>query len=226
MNDDVIVLNPLLHYKKPEIGGGNQSTNQKSVTPLQIAFPTGGYGIGVSVARADENPQQDRQAAVIMSSPGDDDDYKSDLRTIKFAFLVFAILNIIITSCMYFNATIAVPESVSSYTDASISVSVFQKPSTDRPHIQNLNYGFFIAILIMGCFSVLFESSIGISMYVVSVALNFLLSMSIIPYFLYSFRYLLDMVLFYLALVFRSKITYTYLPRRIFDIRDRIRANI
>ena len=43
ISTDIIVLNPLLHYKKPDIGGaaGPLSTRTANVAPLQIALPTG-----------------------------------------------------------------------------------------------------------------------------------------------------------------------------------------
>lgn len=47
ISTDIIVLNPLLHYKKPDIGGatGPLHTRKANVTPLQIALPTGNLNL-------------------------------------------------------------------------------------------------------------------------------------------------------------------------------------
>jgi len=219
MNEDVIAVTPLLHFKKPEIGVGNDISGRKSVAPLQIALPTGHFGVGVSVARLEANAiRNNRQAAVIMSSPGDDEVDKMVLWHLKLAFLFFAGLNFIITAIMYARANQADPVSVSPYSSA-IS-SVFDKPSDDRTYIQRLNFGFFILLLIIAVYSTIAESALGLSMYAFAITLNFLLSISALPYFLFSFRYIIDMVLLYLSLVLRSRVVYIFLPRNVFDLRD------
>lgn len=221
-NADLIVLNPLLHYKKPEIRN-NSNGNTKTVTPLQIAFPTGGSGIGVPafVARPQEEIQRDRDGAVIISANTHDEYEQLDLRYIKFAFILFAIFNFIVTALMYFGATHADPSSVSPFKGGS--PSVFEKPSPDRPSIQQINFGFFLGLLAMGCLSAIGESALGLSMYALAITLNFLLGTSALPYYLFSMRYLVDIVMLYLALVIRSRVMYLYLPTKIFDIRNRFR---
>ena len=193
---------------------------------IQIVFPTGGYAIGVSVTKTTTvNRQQRHDGAVIVSCPGNTEEDKSDLRILKIVFLLFAAINFIITVSMYANSNIADLENVSPYKSISDSISVFEKPSDDRLSIQQINFSFFIVILSMGCFGVVTESGLLVSMYALAVSLNFILCFAQIPYFLYAFRYLLDMVQLYIALVYRSRVTYTFLPMRMFDIRDRIRLN-
>ena len=220
---DVIILNPLLHYRKPDIGG-NENNDIRNTTPLQIVFPTGEYGIGITAGLSNQgNDANNRRASIIMTSPPDNPTAKSDLRLIKLTFLLFAIFNYIITICMYGGSNIADPSSIDKYTNDV--VSVFQKPPDTLNETQHTNFGFFLTLLAIGCISVIYESPLGISIYALSITLNFVLGMSQLPYFLYSYRYILDMIMLYIALIYRSRIMYTFLPTRIFDPRDRLQQH-
>ena len=69
---NTIVLNTLLHYKKPDIGGatGPQRVKKRNVTPLQIARPNGSYDIGVPIEKIEEVAPEQRGAVVLISSNG------------------------------------------------------------------------------------------------------------------------------------------------------------
>lgn len=192
------------------------------IITLQVIFPTGGFGIATSSVRTEENnPQNPNRASVIMSSPGDTKEDRIERGAIKLAFYCFAIVNFAITISMYIGATHADPENVSPYSPNS--ASVFQKPSVARTNIQNINYGFYLALLSLGILSVHFNSALGISCYALAVALNFLLCMTQIPYFLFAWRFLLDLLQLYLALVFRTRVMNTFLPTHIYDPRNHLR---
>ena len=123
---------------------------------------------------------------------------------------------------MYINDTVADPANVQPYT--SYISSVFDKPNTQRPsQVQAVYIGFIVRIA-FGVIVVVFESALGVTLFAIGTLLELLLGMSALPYYLYSFRYFLDMVILYIGLVFRSRITYSFLPTRIFDIRNQFQA--
>ena len=77
---------------------------------------------------------------------------------------------------------------------------------------ETLNFAATLVILVVGIASTLFEVVLGLSAFAFALALNFLLGTSSLPYFVYSFRYVPDIFLIYLALVLRSKLQCTFLP--------------
>ena len=90
--------------------------------------------------------------------------------------------------------------------------SVFSKISHDRRSIENINFAFIIVTLVVGIFSVVFENTLGISAYSISVVLNFVLGTSALLCFTFSLRYFFDLCLLYFALVMRSKLVFTFFP--------------
>ena len=178
----------------------------------------GGFGIGVPIEKIEEIVQRGRETAVLISSPGDSQADREERLTIKIAFILFAIINLTITSLMYVNDTTADPASVQPYN--WYIASVFDKPNSQRPSQVQAVFTGFIVRMVVGVIFVVFESALGVTLFAMGTLLELILGMAALPYYLYSFRYLLDMIMLYIALVFRSRITYSFLPTRIFDFRN------
>lgn len=159
---------------------------------------------------------------MLISSPGDSLADREERLTIKIAFVLFAVINLTITSLMYMNDTTADPANVQPY--SSYISSVFDKPNSQRPSQVQAVYIGFIVRVIFGVIFVVFESALGVTLFAIGTLLELLLGMSSLPYYLYSYRYLIDMVMLYIGLVFRTRITYSFLPTKIFDLRNQFQA--
>jgi hypothetical protein len=223
---ETFTVNPLTYYQKPLIGNERLGqAPQEHYPPVQLLFPTGGFSIGVipktenrdanaAAAAADDT---DGYSFVIVTSPPMSEDTDNVERLwLKVAFCCLAIVNIIITSLMFFRAE---------YVDTSkVQIAdpnhggypqIFERVSEDRRYIESINYGFTVAVLFVGTVSVIFENALGISAYCLAVVLNFMLGTYSLPLFVYAYRYLLDVFALYLALVFRTRLTCTFLPLHI-----------
>ena len=44
-------IHPLVYYQKPQVG--NSNSKDKNLSPIQIIFPNGGFGLGIPPARED-----------------------------------------------------------------------------------------------------------------------------------------------------------------------------
>ena len=97
--------------------------------------------------------------------------------------------------------------------------SVFDKPNPTRPQVVTAVFICFLIRVILGCLFVVFESGLGLTIFYMATMLELVLGTSVLPYYLYSYRYILDMILVYIALIMRTRVMYSYLPTRIFDIR-------
>ena len=122
---------------------------------------------------------------------------------------------------MWVNATTADPENIQTYV-AYVS-SVFDKPNPTSPPVVKTVFICFLIRVVFGCVFVIFESGLGLTIFYIATFLELVLGTSVLPYYLYSYRYILDMVLVYLSLVFRTRVMYNYLPTRIFDLRNQLR---
>ena len=91
-------------------------------------------------------------------------------------------------------------------------VNEFRTIPYNRTNLENVNYTFIIIIQIFGILSAALLSSTGLSLYALALVINYILSMSSLPYFVFSLRFILDTLSFYLALVLRSKLMYIYMP--------------
>lgn len=199
----------LIYYQKPCIGNDR---GVRSTPPVQLVFPGGGFGLGVSGKSAPDanNVDNDRGYAVLASGPERTSADLLSLRGLQITFLVLAFFNLVITTCLYYNASTADTSSVSKNT--SPTTGVFDDVDGNRREVERANYALSILVLSIGCISVMAESAVGVSSYCLAVLLNFILGTSALPYFVYSFRYIFDLVMLYFALVLRTRLTYTFLP--------------
>lgn len=139
----------------------------------------------------------------------------SDIRhkyALKLALILLAVFNIILTCILYYDADHVDPSKVETSNMSGGLPSIFQVVSNHRTRVEKVNFAFVLVILSIGIISAIIELSIGLAGFALALALNFLLGTSSLPYFVYSFRYIVDIFLIYLALVLRSRIDLAFLP--------------
>lgn len=215
-------VHALTYYQKPVIGSNGNTSN----SPVQLMFPTGGFSLGIpykdSILGQQGRSQVDQNFAVIGSGPIHNEIDIHQNRGLKLAFLITAVVNLIVTSLLFFDAA-SVDTTLVENSSGAIP-SVFERVSSERRNAEIVNYCFSVIFMVVGSFSVIFDNSLGISMYCFYVLLNFFFGTASLPYFVYSFRYFLDLGMFYVALVLRTRLVYTFLPLHIY--RPHVQANI
>lgn len=201
---------PLVYYQKPAIG--TESTDS-GAPPVQLVYPSGGFAVGIPVKSSDRPARaQDERFGygVLSSAPMNQSIDIHQKQSLANSFLLLGFVNLVITVLMFSHAN---DIDLSKVEPGHGSLpTLFEKLSTTRTPTEQLNYGFILFVLILGCVSVVIENVLGISAYCLAVSVNFFLATYSLPYFLYSFRYLLDFAMLYMALVYRSRLMYTYLP--------------
>lgn len=200
----------LIYYQKPCIGN---ERGARTIPPVQLIFPGGGFGLGVSAKEPTQNgnaQDRDRGFAVLASGPERTPADVFPLRGLQATFLILAFFNVVITSIMYFNANRVDTSSVAPNTTPW--VSMFESVPSNRRSIEESSYALSMVVIGIGSVSVVLESAVGVSAYCLATLLNFLLGTSALPYFVYSFRYIFDLVMLYFALVLRTRLMYTFLP--------------
>ena len=199
----------LIYYQKPCIGN---ERGVRSHPPVQLTFPGGGFSLGVTIKETRNNPDsgRDNTYAVLASAPEKTPADLAPLRGLQLSFLVLAAFNLILSCVMYANAETVDASKVSE--PLSPSMGIFQMGAEDRRYIEDVSFAFTIIRILLGSIFVACESSLGVSAFAMSTLLNFLLGTSSLPYFAYSVRYIFDMFMLYIALVFRTRIMTTFLP--------------
>lgn len=204
------IVHPLVYFQKPAIG----SSTEENIPPVQTIFPNGGFAIGTpmkdpnSVTAANQGDHIG--LGILASAPMNTEVDLAQKRDLATAFLIVAFVNFIVTILMY-SFSDEVDLSKVEMRHGPIA-SVFEQVSPNRRSIENINFGFTVCLIILGSLTVVTQNSLGISAYALGVTLNFFLATYSLPYFLYSFRYMLDLCMLYLVLVFRSRLVYTFLP--------------
>ncbi len=207
---ETISVNPIKYFQKPIIG----EDNGNSVPPIQLVFQGGGFGLGIAVKEHNNtNVAINGEYPVILSGPETSEFDLMEKKGLKIAFLILAFINLVITCLMFTRADIVDLSKVESATNPL--PSVFEIISGTRRHIEMNNFSFVLITLFIGSFSVAFDFPLGISVYAISIVLNFLLGTSALPYFIYCLRYVLDSFMLYVGLVYRSRLMYTFLPAHV-----------
>jgi len=205
-----IIGNPFSYYQKPVIG----QDDIEQLPPAQLIFPTGGTGVGIApkIIHRDQHRGGVRYG-IIASSPVLSPIDNMQKRGLILAFNILAIVNIILTCLLYAYAN----EADSSKVEPGTNFLPFslQKIDSHRRSIEVISFAFTLVIICIGSISSLTEFTLGISGYSIAIILNFILGTSALPYFVYSFRYILDIGMLYFALILRSRLMYSFLPLRI-----------
>lgn len=205
-----ILVNPLVYYQKPALG--QDATSQR--TPVQLIYPSGGFGLGLQSKDVENgrggNPEQEEEhRGVLASVPLDSPLDQRQVREYKTAFLILAIVNLVLTFSMYFTLDTMDVSAVESRTGQL--PSPFTQISSSRRPIEDRNFVFLIITHFVGILAVATDNVLGISAFCLAVLLNFFLGTAALPSLLYALRYVLDFGLLYLALVLRSRLSVSFL---------------
>jgi hypothetical protein len=202
----------LLFFQKPV--AGNSTNNPKTFVPVQVLSPTGGFGIGM--------PTQQRRASnqpsvyfdgdtVAISGPEDLDEDNYVRRALAALFIALAICNVIATCVLFFKAHSIDLSKVMNESNSPHNLAFVQIPK-HRRYSENLIFALTIINLMIGIFGAAFQNPLGLSAYCFFALIMIFIGFPVIPYFLYSFRYVIDAVCIYIALTLRSKLMMTLLP--------------
>ena len=228
--DRDVYMPPMLFFQKPDIGMygpptlRNNAVEENNKDPIQVAFASGGFGIGISTSSKRTRGQELGLGSEVMvaSEPENFDIDILERRGIIYSFLFVASVNIILTSLMYHYASVmdlssSVPRSAAAVHDVPYAgaVFVFEEVPDERRYIEDVSFYCLLVATILGAVSALVESPLGLSAYALCCALNFILGASALPYFLFAFRYAFDLWLLYLALLLRSKLVMCFLNMQI-----------
>ena len=109
-NPQAFTVNPLTYYQKPLIGNERLGQSpQEHYPPVQLIFPTGGFGIGVIPKNenrtAAANTNNDN-FVIVTSAPMIEEADNVERLWLKIAFCSLAVANLIITSLMFFRVRI------------------------------------------------------------------------------------------------------------------------
>lgn len=201
----------LVHYQKPLIGS---SSNTSKAAPVHVIFPSGSFSIGIPWKDDGGDQQSPRerglQHSVLASGPDESNNDQLSFRGLQIAFCILGLLNIVITTYLFFRADAI------DYSKVEIRLrsmpQVFGSTASERRAVEVVHYAFALILIVLGCVSVLMWNVLGISAYCLSIILNYVLGTSSLPYCMYSFRYLFDLVMLYVGLVIRSRLMVTFLP--------------
>jgi hypothetical protein len=198
-----------LWYQKPIIGLNNNDNSNQS--PIQIIYPTGEIALGVPVNESSNNNNNNNnrsrllQKVTVASGPENGQIDQFYRRCIVFAFVIFALINFIITIYLFTKASIVDPSKVelpSTTTNShEISPNDFQAIGTERRTIEKINFVFTLIIIIIGTLSSIFQNVLGLSIYALAITLNFILRY-------YYYYYYLTINYYYIIISFLVPIHY------------------
>ena len=185
-----------------------------------------GIGIGIRDSAKNRGTRDESlgDEVTIASEPENYDIDILERRNIIYATIFVGVINLLLTSLMYsYSSTFNEANSLSlNVTPIDVSATnlpyVFEEVSNERRPIESRGFAINIVSIIIGIVSALIESPIGLSIYSLSTVLYFLLGTTSIPYFLFSYTYILDLWMLYLALLLRSKLVMTFLNMKVHRI--------
>lgn len=199
----------LLYFKKPDIGG-NIATYDSDNKPIQIQFPNGALGIGISSSSANSS-NAELQASGIITMASANESNPSDmmyLRGLEALIYGTCFINLVITCLLYANASTSDVSKSSAYVG---SPYIFGHIPKHRTPEQGVNFGFTLLILLLGGISTFFQSSLGLASYSLAITLNFVLGTFSLPNFVYASRYVLDLFMLYLVFLYRKRLGVAFL---------------
>lgn len=210
-----IVVNPLVYFQKPTIG--QDVVPDGGRTPVQLIFPSGGFGLGMPVkgdveagARGPEQTvNENDDGGVLASAPMHGALDRRQVVEYKTAFCALALVNFVLTCLLYFEAHLIDPSRVQAGT-AHLPTAFDEVPRSRRP-VEAVDFAFLLVLLVLGTAAAVKEAPTGLSAFALGLLLNFFLSTAALPHFVFSLRYLLDLALLYVALVLRSRLVVTFL---------------
>lgn len=211
-----VKIHPFLYYHKETIShsGNNTAKLIESKRAIQIIFTDGTQGIGTPLPEGNidnnENENSSEEYGFVITADTVDNIQQQHLeyryrRAVVFAFTTINIINALCT-CLLFYYGVQSDQTAVQKPQSSWPPSTSQAISSYRSNEQVTSFIIIIVILIIGQLAVTFEHILGLSLFCLGIALNFVFSIPFLPFFLYSVRYILDFILLYFAMALRSKL--------------------
>ena len=209
-----IALSRLWFHRKTARENRNAAANNNEDAAVQIAFPEGKCMIGLPVSRVDRsrndvNNNRYRYTAVAAGPHDYPLDNRRRLR-MYIPFIITIIMNIIISSLLYSNVDIADTTKIED--NDNLLPNAFQIVTSTRRSEED---GFFTMTLIylcIGLISIITQSPLGLWAFQISIIISAIAGVSAYPSFVYSFRLILDALLFHMAHLIRKQISINVLP--------------
>ena len=199
MHNILIKVKKMLFYVKQSLGNENE---ESSIAPLQIIFPSGESGLALPMLKtSNANTNTVRQLAgrvAILSRPENSNNYEHNITNLKLTFHALSLANIIVT-CILFSRADFIDTSKLSTIRTHILPQHFDAINSCRTPQENTVFAISILLNIFGSIFVHINWNIGINFYAVASVLMLVLTMPISPYFMYSFRYVLDILMVFTA---------------------------
>lgn len=210
-NQITIQVNKLMYYQKPALGAVRQDITTQENLPVQLIFPNGNFGLGIPINTSsnDSGLRGSQDIGVLFSLPETDIRDHNYRKGTVIIFLALFLVNLVITCLMYANASVVDLSKVEKYQGIAF---IFGEVPQTRTSTQNANFAFTIIILLIGAMGAALENPTLISTFCYALLVNFILGIQSIPYYVYSFRYILDAFLIYVGLVLRLKCNAQFLP--------------
>lgn len=206
-----INIGKLLYYQKPVIGNINEPYAQDN-QPIQIIYPSGNLGLGISESINSSTSNNDRSSHIgaIMSIPENNLVDINHRKSIVYVFIIIFLINMIMTILLYHNiASLDLSKVENGFSGSNFVFGIILET---RSNSENAAFVFTLVLLIIGFFGAILEHPTILSIFVYTILLNFILGTQALPSYVYSFRYFLDFIMIYLALKLRSKCSVTFLP--------------
>lgn len=203
----VVELKTVTYFQKPIIGASRSDPNSE---PIQLVYPSGNFGVGVSISsRAQDLNIQRAGIVAITSSPENDTSDRIYRYSVIFLFIVIGTVNLIISFYLYFTASTIDLSKVEKFEG---NMFTFGRLAIERSPIENISFACTITIILIGMISAILQSPLGVSAFCYAIVVNFILGTQSLPYFFYCVRYIFDLFLLYVALTLRTKFTPSFLP--------------
>lgn len=210
-----VSVSPMLYYVKQSLG--RNRLNEDRHAPLQIVFASGECGIALPVtakrsSEQNENLERSFVGRVAVSShPENSAEGQLRQNNLIFVFGFLALLNLIFSSILFGFAD-SVDGSKISLVDRTTSIpGSFDIVDSVRSESENAVFATSILIIFFGSFVVASRWSFGLTVYSSSVIMLFIFSMPNAPCFMYCFRYILDLMMLYVALQLKSHLVVNYI---------------
>ena len=236
-----IEIHPMLYYVKQSLSGNalrnrnlrGRERDIDSLPPLQVAFVDGKCNIALPlkkrVIRSEEGAgtpenvdtregrNRDGEGLLGRVAVTSHPEYSlagmTRQNNLVYTFLLLGVINFVIT-CILFATAAEVDRSKIQYVstaDRGALPGVFDEISPNRTSNENAVFAFTILNLFLGMYACIYKWATGLSLYSIVVTIMFVISMVNAPYFVYCFRYLLDMLMLFVGQELRAHLIVNFL---------------
>lgn len=216
MNEKASInVHPMLYYTKQSLG--MESKNSKP--PMQVTYPTGNCAIALPLAtsRTSSNAPNDQPGrplagrVAITSYPENSATSRSLRANLRIVFLWLAGLNFLISVFLYAYSDSFDESKQNEPVNINTMPKTFDIIQRERNLSEKTVFSFSIIFLALGVYSVHMFWPLGIKLYSLAVVIMLIVSMPDAPYFMYCYRYLLDIAMLYVAQKLQSHLVLNFL---------------